>query len=163
MAANSQARGGQRQVPPRRRRLSADERQAQILDVARETFAEVGFQAATTLMMAERVGVSETLVIKYFGSKENLFRAAVAQPLLDIVDRQIAVNRVASSTRRREMSPKRTPRRRTSYGRWRMRCGATEACFSPFWTPHTASRTCCRRWSPASTTMSWIWPTASTQ
>lgn len=79
--------------PARRRRLSAEARQAQILEVARATFAERGFQAATTLAVAERAAVSETLVIKYFGSKEQLFRAAVAAPLLEIVDRQIELNR----------------------------------------------------------------------
>ncbi|XVV38315.1 TetR/AcrR family transcriptional regulator [Streptomyces sp. CA-100214] len=76
-----------------RRRLPASERRAQILASARECFIEFGYHATTTLRIGERIGVSESLVLKYYRNKEELFRATVAAPLLDIVSDQAARNR----------------------------------------------------------------------
>ena len=73
-------------------RMSGERRREQILEVARDAFRRRGYRA-TTLDVAEAAGVSETLVIKHFGSKEELFRAAVAQPLFDLLERTIADNR----------------------------------------------------------------------
>lgn len=39
------------------------------------------------------VGVSDALVLKHFGTKEALFRAAVADPLVSLIERQVAENR----------------------------------------------------------------------
>jgi AcrR family transcriptional regulator len=46
-----------------------------ILQAATECFAEVGYDAATTRSIAERAGVSEGLIHRYFGSKEGLLVA----------------------------------------------------------------------------------------
>jgi AcrR family transcriptional regulator len=43
-----------------------------LLAVAREVFAEKGFERATTLEIAQRLGVSEATVFTYFGSKREL-------------------------------------------------------------------------------------------
>jgi AcrR family transcriptional regulator len=48
-----------------------------ILGVARQEFADKGFTAATTRSIAERAGVDASLVLQHFGSKANLFAAAV--------------------------------------------------------------------------------------
>jgi AcrR family transcriptional regulator len=43
-----------------------------LLAVAKEVFAEKGFERATTLEIAQRLGVSEATVFTYFGSKREL-------------------------------------------------------------------------------------------
>lgn len=80
------------------RRLSGAERQAQILSIARECFTELGYQRTTTVTVAERAAVSESLVIKYFRSKENLFRSAVADPVLHVIRHQAEQNQPLEQT-----------------------------------------------------------------
>jgi AcrR family transcriptional regulator len=55
-------------------------------------FTEAGYAGTTTLTVATQAGVSEALVIKHFGSKEGLYRQTVVEPLLRIVEEQIARN-----------------------------------------------------------------------
>ena len=59
-------------------RMPRAERQAQILGVAEQVFAERGFQATTMEEVAERVGVTKPMIYEYFGSKEGLLAACVA-------------------------------------------------------------------------------------
>ena len=59
--------------------------QATILQAARETFAQHGYQKATIRAVAERAGCDPALVMKYFGNKNNLLRAATALNI-DIAD-----------------------------------------------------------------------------
>lgn len=56
----------------RRRRTEAC-----ILQEARRLFAEEGFDRATIRAVARRTGVDPALVMQYFGSKEDLFAAAM--------------------------------------------------------------------------------------
>jgi AcrR family transcriptional regulator len=56
----------------RRRRTEAC-----ILQEARRLFAEEGFDRATIRAVAKRTGVDPALVMQYFGSKEELFAAAM--------------------------------------------------------------------------------------
>ena len=53
-----------------------DKRQ-QILDAAVELFAEHGFEATSTRMLAAHAGVNVAMINYYFGSKEKLFEALV--------------------------------------------------------------------------------------
>jgi AcrR family transcriptional regulator len=62
-----------------RRPGDADTRQL-ILEAARSTFAEVGYQRATIRLIASRAGVDPALVHHYFAGKERLFAAAVHFP-----------------------------------------------------------------------------------
>ncbi|GAA1617874.1 TetR family transcriptional regulator [Actinoplanes couchii] len=48
-----------------------------ILDAARESFGEKGFAGATVRDIAGRAGVTHGLVLRQFGTKEQLFLAAV--------------------------------------------------------------------------------------
>jgi len=73
-----------------RKRMPSDQRRHALLEVARSEFSTRGYRATTTLGIAERAGVSEGLVLKHFGSKDELFRAAVADPLLDMLREQVA-------------------------------------------------------------------------
>jgi AcrR family transcriptional regulator len=48
-----------------------------ILDAARELFVANGYEATTTWEISERADVTEKLIFNNFGSKANLFEAAV--------------------------------------------------------------------------------------
>jgi AcrR family transcriptional regulator len=48
-----------------------------ILDIALETFAELGFDGASTRTIATRASVNQGLITYYFGSKDALWREAV--------------------------------------------------------------------------------------
>lgn len=55
-----------------------------LLDAARALFDEVGFDRATTREIGERARVDPALIARYFGGKEGLFLAALAEaPLGD--------------------------------------------------------------------------------
>jgi AcrR family transcriptional regulator len=51
-----------------------------ILNAARSCFAESGYAGTTTRRIARRAGVVENLIFKQFGSKSELFEAAVVHP-----------------------------------------------------------------------------------
>ena len=77
-SASSRRRGG-------RVRRSPAEVERLILDAARTTFAELGYQRTTTREIASRAGVHEPLLYRRFGSKAGLFRAAVLVPFGEVV------------------------------------------------------------------------------
>lgn len=54
-----------------------EETRKRVLDAAIEVFAEVGYEAAHTRLLAERAGVKLPAISYYFGSKEGLFRAVI--------------------------------------------------------------------------------------
>ena len=59
-------------------RISGEDRQAQIIDVALTLFAEKGFAATKTREIAEAAGISETLIFQHFKTKDNLIRTSMA-------------------------------------------------------------------------------------
>ena len=67
-----------------RRRLSPDDRRAQLLDIAKSTVERHGVSACTVERVAEHAGVTSQLVHKYFGTRmsllERLFGGRVARP-----------------------------------------------------------------------------------
>jgi AcrR family transcriptional regulator len=73
-------------------RMSSAERRAQLLAAARELFLAGGYRSTTTLAVAQHAGVSEALVIKHFGTKQNLYRQAVADPVLSMLDADLQGN-----------------------------------------------------------------------
>lgn len=48
----------------------------QILEAARAEFAQVGYDRATIRGIAAKAGIDKSSVVKYFGTKQNLFREA---------------------------------------------------------------------------------------
>ncbi|WP_051175079.1 TetR/AcrR family transcriptional regulator [Nocardia exalbida] len=60
-----------------RTRMTASERGEQVLLAAIRAFAEAGYAATRTDEIARRAGVSQPYVIRLFGTKQNLFRAAL--------------------------------------------------------------------------------------
>ncbi|MFF3405252.1 TetR/AcrR family transcriptional regulator [Streptomyces sp. NPDC002742] len=64
-----------------RKRVRAPEAHREaILEAARAAFAERGYTRATIREIAGRAGVTHGLVMRHFGSKEQLFLAAVPGP-----------------------------------------------------------------------------------
>ncbi|WP_448852150.1 TetR/AcrR family transcriptional regulator [Corynebacterium sp. 335C] len=59
----------------RRRRMSGPARRRQLMDVARSTFAERGFEGTAMEEIAARAGVSKPVVYEHFGTKDALYRA----------------------------------------------------------------------------------------
>lgn len=66
-------------APAGRKRLAADQRRAQILEVAIAVFGRRGFRGATTRAIAETAGVSEATIFRHFPSKDDLYVAAFRQ------------------------------------------------------------------------------------
>jgi AcrR family transcriptional regulator len=69
-------------IRPRAQRLPADQRRSVILTEAASFFAEHGF-AASTRDLADRLGVRQALLYKYFSSKEALIEAIFAHAFTD--------------------------------------------------------------------------------
>ena len=61
---------------PETRPRNASQTRADILSAARSRFATEGFERTTLRAVAADVGVDAALVIRYFGSKQELFAAA---------------------------------------------------------------------------------------
>lgn len=93
-----------------RRRVSAAERRAQILDVARSTFLErgEGINGVSMRLIAERGGIDEALIYRHFGSKENLYSEVVIAEVNAAVERllertrALAVGELSAERERRE-------------------------------------------------------------
>lgn len=60
-----------------------------IVAAAREAFGQYGYNATTTSAIAQRAGVSEPAIYRYFGTKEALFDAAVLTPFTDFLTRHL--------------------------------------------------------------------------
>ena len=78
-----------------RKRVSAAERRARILEVARSTFLErgEGINGVSMRLVAERSGIDEALIYRHFGTKENLYSEVV------IAEVGLAVERLMERTR----------------------------------------------------------------
>ena len=67
---------GRPAAPGARQRDSAATRRA-LRDAASALFATVGYDATTVRAVADRAGVNQALLFRYFGNKEGLFAEAV--------------------------------------------------------------------------------------
>tara|TARA_R110002020_G_scaffold27937_4_gene89638 strand:- start:223 stop:855 length:633 start_codon:yes stop_codon:yes gene_type:complete len=65
-----------------RRRLPPEERQQQIVDEAVRFFAEVGLDGKTR-ELAKRLGVTQSLIFKYFETKQDLIEAVYGRVYLE--------------------------------------------------------------------------------
>jgi AcrR family transcriptional regulator len=81
-----------RAVNRRGRRPGASTTREQLIDAARELFAERGYDAATTREIAARAGVDPGMIRHHFGSKEHLFLTSlegaggIVERLQDVLD-----------------------------------------------------------------------------
>lgn len=67
--------------PARGRRPGAPDTRAAVLAAARSSFAEQGFRGTTIRAVASAAGVDPALVHHYFGTKDDLFLAAMELPV----------------------------------------------------------------------------------
>jgi len=77
-------------------RMSGEERRSSIIEAALGLFAEKGFSGTRTREIAERAGISETLIFQHFKTKEALYSAAFKQ-LITRHPPVKAINRTAAA------------------------------------------------------------------
>lgn len=86
--------------PPRRHRRDPEASRAAILEAAREVFTERGYARATIREIARRADVTHGLVMRHFGTKEQLLIEALPGPRVaaDVVPGDLATlpDRVAA-------------------------------------------------------------------
>ncbi|WP_165988250.1 TetR/AcrR family transcriptional regulator [Streptomyces sp. YIM 98790] len=87
-AASASPAPRRRGRPPRGGETAADApaTRDRILTAARETFAQHGYDKASVRAIARRAGVDPALVHHYFGTKEQVFEAAVAEAAAPVLD-----------------------------------------------------------------------------
>jgi AcrR family transcriptional regulator len=78
---------------PRGRRPGTSTTRTALLEAARRRFAEAGYDGTSVRAVAEEAGVDPALAVHFFGSKENLFREAVAWPF----DPALAAERIVGA------------------------------------------------------------------
>src|SRR5262245_1213010 len=67
------------------KRLTATERRAQLIDVARRVFAQRGYEAVSVEEIAAEANVSKPIVYQHFGGKEGLYAVLVDREMDRIV------------------------------------------------------------------------------
>lgn len=98
----------------RSNRVPGAQRRSLIVAAARESFVRFGYDGARTREIAERAGTREGVLYRHFRSKEDLFEAAVLQPLTEWVESADAASReiaAASGARARAEALLRTNER----------------------------------------------------
>lgn len=78
-------------VPEPARRMGRDARREQILDAATAAFAEAGYAGTSTDAVARAAGVSQPYVVRFFGTKAELFLAVLERVGAQLVARFEAV------------------------------------------------------------------------
>jgi AcrR family transcriptional regulator len=61
------------------RRLDVDERRAQLIEVGTDLFSKHSFEELSMAQIAREAGISKALLYHYFPSKEEFFKAALAE------------------------------------------------------------------------------------
>src|SRR5215204_3709515 len=85
------------------RRMSSDERREQIIEAAIAVFGAKGYVGTTTDDVARAASVSQPYVVRLFGTKENLFLAALASALERLLQEFAAVPEIADLHARGEL------------------------------------------------------------
>lgn len=67
-------------------RMTGKERRQQLLDVARELFAEKGFDGTSIEEIAHRATVSKPVVYEHFGGKEGIYAVVVDREMQALLD-----------------------------------------------------------------------------
>ena len=66
--------------------MTGQERRAQLLDVGRSVFADVGYEAASIEEIAKRASITKPVVYEHFGGKEGLYAVVVDREVRRLVD-----------------------------------------------------------------------------
>jgi AcrR family transcriptional regulator len=70
----------------RRVRMTGQQRRAQLLDVGRTVFAEVGYEAASIEEIAKQARITKPVVYEHFGGKEGLYAVVVDREVRNLVE-----------------------------------------------------------------------------
>ncbi|GAB3487064.1 TetR/AcrR family transcriptional regulator [Amycolatopsis cihanbeyliensis] len=89
-AKRETATGARPAAPVARVRMSGTERRQQLLNVARELFAEKGFDGASIEEIAHRANVSKPVVYEHFGGKEGIYAVVVDRETQLLLDRMVS-------------------------------------------------------------------------
>lgn len=68
-------------------RMTARERRNQLVEVAKQVFAEFGYDGATVEEIAARAGVSKPVVYEHFGGKEGIYAVVVDRESTALLDK----------------------------------------------------------------------------
>ncbi|MEN3976421.1 TetR/AcrR family transcriptional regulator [Emcibacter sp. SYSU 3D8] len=79
-------------LPKRRKRLAASVRREQILKAAQQVFIRSGLGGSRTRELAREAGVNEATLFTHFKTKEDLFDAAVVEPLERLVENEMNID-----------------------------------------------------------------------
>ncbi|MBI3397857.1 MAG: TetR/AcrR family transcriptional regulator [Deltaproteobacteria bacterium] len=77
-----------------KRRLTAQERYAQVVKVAMRLFSQKGFKGTTTRTIAQQAGISEAIIFKHFAKKEDLYSAIIDMQCNDRQGQSILMKRL---------------------------------------------------------------------
>ena len=66
--------------------MTGQERRAQLLDVGRSVFADVGYEAASIEEIAKRASITKPVVYEHFGGKEGLYAVVVDREVRRLAD-----------------------------------------------------------------------------
>lgn len=75
----------------KRQRLPAEERKKQIIAAAQKVFVRLGMNGTRTRDLAKEAGVNEATLFLYFNNKQEIFDAAIIEPLAALVKKQSAM------------------------------------------------------------------------
>lgn len=76
---------------PRRVRMPAAERRAQLIRIAQEVYLELGIDRTSVLKVARAAGVNNATIYQHFSSTAELFEEAVLRPLSRTLDEELTV------------------------------------------------------------------------
>jgi AcrR family transcriptional regulator len=85
-------------------RLTAAARRAQLIDVGRAVFAELGYEGTAVEEIAARAKVSKPIVYEHFGGKEGLYAVVVDREVEHIVSRIVEAISSGSGRERLEQA-----------------------------------------------------------
>ena len=71
-------------------RMTGTERRQQLLDIAKELFAEKGFEGASIEEIAHRANVSKPVVYEHFGGKEGIYAVVVDRETSFLLQRMVS-------------------------------------------------------------------------
>jgi TetR/AcrR family transcriptional regulator len=86
---------------PLQHRMSATDRQRQLLETALNVFSRKGFKGATTKEIASAAGVTEAIIFQHFSSKEALY-SAVLELNLDTGEEQKWIEEILDCMERKD-------------------------------------------------------------
>src|SRR5437588_11206447 len=72
--------------PSSRKRLTAEDRRAALLDAALEVFGRRGYHAASIDEIAQAAGISKALIYEHFPSKKDLHASLLQRHVQEIVE-----------------------------------------------------------------------------